>query len=96
MKRFALVGILTLLISIVLIFMQDLSADYTYTRNSFHLDMKELKDSGRMSASEILTLTLYISRGELTGTSFEGKTYLQILRDAKAFEKHNHQNKLRS
>lgn len=70
--------------------------DTSYSRSTFKDDIKQIEVSGTMDSTELILMTLYISRGELAGTSFEGKTYSHILRDAKAFEKNQLSKKNKS
>lgn len=58
-----------------------------YTKSEFKDDLKRIEEKGQLQSSEIALISMYVALGEMAGTSFEGRTYGQILKDAKAFEK---------
>ena len=58
-----------------------------YNKTAFKEDLKRIESKGMLDSSEIALISMYVSLGEIAGTSFEGRTYRQILKDAKAFEK---------
>ena len=63
------------------------SLNIKYDKTTFKEDISHLEKNGHMDSSDAALVTMYIFLGEMMGSSFEGRTYSQILRDAHAFEK---------
>jgi hypothetical protein len=58
-----------------------------YSESSFEADAKEIKESGKLSEEDALIMTGWILKAKLTGDKIEGKTYSEIIEEAKDYKK---------
>jgi hypothetical protein len=58
--------------------------DKQYNKATMAEDLKAIAEAGRADTSEVFLLAMNVAASELTGEKHEGKTYRQILHDAKA------------
>ncbi|MEM1336882.1 MAG: hypothetical protein AAGF96_03985 [Bacteroidota bacterium] len=79
------------LLSIILAFLIILSCstplDKKYGEETFESDIKEIKRSGKLSEEDALIMAGWIMRSKLQGENLEGKTYNEIIKEAKDYEK---------
>jgi len=61
--------------------------DKKYNENTFAVDGKEIKESGKISEEDVQVMAGWIVRAKLKGESLDGKTYREILEEAKDFQK---------
>lgn len=61
--------------------------DKAYNEETLDSDAKEIKESGNLSEDEALMMVGWIMRSKLNGTDLEGKTYAEILKEAKDYKK---------
>ena len=61
--------------------------DKKYSEESFKDDTREIKKSGKLSEEDAIVLASWILRSKLNDESLEGKTYKEILDDAKDYKK---------
>tara|TARA_Y100000588_G_scaffold384159_1_gene474856 strand:+ start:328 stop:978 length:651 start_codon:yes stop_codon:yes gene_type:complete len=60
--------------------------DRKYSEETLETDAKEIKESGNLSEDEALMMVGWIMRAKLNGTELEGKTYGEILKEAKDYK----------
>lgn len=58
-----------------------------YSEESFETDAKEIKESGKLSEEDALIMAGWIMRSKLNGENLEGKTYNEIIEEAKDYKK---------
>lgn len=58
-----------------------------YNEESFETDAKEIKESGKLTDEDALIMAGWIFKAKLTGEKLEGKTYAQIIKEAKDYKK---------
>lgn len=63
--------------------------DKTYSTSTYIYDIKEIRESDKVSAEDIDLLTKYIALSNLAGNNLEGKTYEEILDKIKEVRKDN-------
>lgn len=61
--------------------------DKKYNEDSFETDAKEIKESGNLSEEDALIMAGWIMRSKLKGENLEGKTYNEIIKEAKDYKK---------
>lgn len=79
----------TLLIFLVsiLTFSCSTPLDKKYSEETFETDTKEIKESGKLSEEDALIMVGWIMRSKLKGEHLEGKTYNEIIKEAKDYKK---------
>ncbi|WP_452598785.1 hypothetical protein, partial [Pontimicrobium sp. MEBiC01747] len=79
----------TLLIFLVsiLTFSCSTPLDKKYSEETFETDAKEIKESGKLSEEDALIMVGWIMRSKLKGEHLEGKTYNEIIKEAKDYKK---------
>ncbi len=78
MKNFLRISIVTLLITAC-----DGPLDKQYSEATFGEDLKEMKENGVVDSTDLQYIGLYAVRAEMLGEDLEGKTYEEILDNAK-------------
>ena len=58
-----------------------------YNEETFETDAKEIKESGKLSNEDALIMAGWIMRSKLKGENLEGKTYNEIIEEAKDYKK---------
>jgi hypothetical protein len=61
--------------------------DKKYSEETFETDAKEIKESGKLSEEDALIMAGWIMRSKLKGENLEGKTYNEIIEEAKDYKK---------
>ena len=79
----------TLLIFLVatLTFSCSTPLDKKYSEETFETDAKEIKEGGKLSEEDALIMAGWIMRSKLKGENLEGKTYNEIIEEAKDYKK---------
>ena len=71
----------------IVIFSCSSPLDKKYTEENFDIDTKEIKESGKLSEEDALMIAGWIMRSKLKGKTLEGKTYSEIIKEAKDYKK---------
>ncbi len=80
--------ILVILLFIFFIFFSCSSPlDKKYSEQTFETDAKEIKESGKLSDEDALIMAGWILKAKLGGEKLEGKTYSEIIEEAKNYKK---------
>lgn len=82
MKKFLLIIVTALLITAC-----NNPLDKKYSEATFSEDMKEIKESGAVDSTEITYIGLYALRAGMLGEDLEGKTYEELLENARNLKK---------
>ncbi len=61
--------------------------DKKYSEETFETDAKEIKESGKLSEEDAFIMAGWIMRSKLKGENLEGKTYNEIIEEAKDYKK---------
>jgi hypothetical protein len=61
--------------------------DKKYNEENFESDTKEIKESGELSKDDAVIMAGWIIRSKLKGEALEGKTYNEIIKEAKDYKK---------
>jgi len=61
--------------------------DKKYNEENFESDAKEIKESGKLSNDDALIMAGWIMKAKLKGDNLEGKTYNEIINEAKDYKK---------
>jgi hypothetical protein len=76
---------LTLLIAFVLLACSS-PLNKKYSDETFEADAKEIKESGKLSDEDALIMAGWILKSKLTGEKLDGKTYAEIIDEAKDYK----------
>jgi hypothetical protein len=58
-----------------------------FNEKTMHEDFAEIVEKGAISGNEMENLSVYFAHAQVTGISFEGKTYGEIIEEANAFSR---------
>ncbi|MBL4745873.1 MAG: hypothetical protein JKY08_05855 [Flavobacteriaceae bacterium] len=61
--------------------------DKKYNEDNFASDAKEIKESGNLSNDDALMMAGWIMKAKFSGENLEGKTYKEIITEAKDYKK---------
>ncbi|WP_115460578.1 hypothetical protein [Winogradskyella aurantiaca] len=78
---------ITFLLMLVTVISCSSPLDKKYNEDTFETDTKEIKESGNLSDEDALILAGWIMRSKLKSESLEGKTYNEIIKEAKDYRK---------
>ncbi|MEH6771895.1 hypothetical protein [Maribacter arcticus] len=78
---------LLIIVVVVLTFSCSTPLDKKYSEETFTTDAKEIKESGKLSDEDALVMAGWIMRSKLKGEDLEGKSYNEIIMDAKDYKK---------
>ncbi|MDY2588199.1 hypothetical protein [Winogradskyella aquimaris] len=78
---------LLLILTIVISFSCSTPLDKKYSDETFEADLKEIKEDGKLSEDDAMTLAGWIVRAKLKGENLEGKSYNEIIKEAKNYKK---------